>query len=547
MSTDQTNHDDNTTTITSADWVEIVVSKDEIQQLAVKIKTNLLTYCQWTSGPSDPYIPTWIHEQICTKLQDVFSGKTKRLIIEMPPRTGKSETVCKKFPSWALGVDPSLKFVIAWYWQDLPTSFARGAKDYAKSEPHNLIFDTNITVDQAAYWETQEKWYYKATSITGPLTWFGFNIGIIDDPIKNREEANSPTYRQRVIEWYDSVFNTRWQNEDAAQIIVMTRWHTEDLVGILLEREAIQKKDPSSILMYEWEVLSIQALMDSGAGPYETNPLNKFKSFWPERFSTQYLLNLQAQAPLEFAALYQQDPIGAMGSIFNPNDYKYFKLSDFEWAQPRRHKDDIDFALFVDPANSTDPTSCDTAIAALGQHRITKEYFIFDLFADTESPTVSVDYMFMMSERREIRGFHTSYRSVEQVSLNKDMNEFLKLIRDNMSLRNKYYKIHEYHPSGKKIERIRYTLEPAISNRQVYFLHGERSINFDKLYKQLSQFPNSKKLDVIDVVTQWLQTYNTRWLSKQAKERANGAMGGPASKPKKVYFDAIKWEYVTIS
>ena len=464
----------------------------------------------------------------------------------MPPRTGKSETVCKKFPSWALWVDPSLKFVIAWYWQDLPTSFARGAKDYAKSEPHNLIFDTNIIVDQAAYWETEQHGYYKATSITGPLTGFWYNIGIIDDPIKNREEANSPTYRQRVIEWYDSVFNTRQQNQDAAQIIVMTRWHTEDLVGILLEREKRQKKDPSAIIMYEWEVLSIQALMDAGAWVYETNPLNKFKSFWPERFSTQYLLNLQAQAPLEFAALYQQDPIAAMGSIFNPNDYKFFKLSDFEWENPRRHKDDIDFALFVDPAKSTDPTSSDTAIAAMGMHKITKEIFLFDLFADTESPTVSIDYMFMMSERRAIRWFQTSYRSVEQVSLNKDMKDFLKQIKDNMNLRNKYYTIHEFAPVGKKIDRIRYTLEPAISNRRMYFLQGERSVNFDKRYKQLSQFPNSDKLDVIDVWAQWVQVFGQRWLSKAAKERTNGQYWGPQAKPKRVYFDAVAWKYVNV-
>lgn len=249
----------------------------------------------------------------------------------MPPRTGKSETVCKKFPAWALGVDPSLKFVIAGYGQDLPTSFARGSNEYIKSEAHQLVFNTSMKVDQSAYFETPEKGFYKATSITGPLTGFGYDIGIIDDPIKNREEANSPTYRQRVVERYDSVFNTRQQNEQAAQIIVMTRWHSEDLVGVLLERQKRQKADPSAIMMYEWEVLSIPALMPNpDAGMYELDPGKKFLSFRPDRFSSKYLLNLRAQAPLEFEALYMQDPIAAMGSIFRPEDYVEFKLSDFE-------------------------------------------------------------------------------------------------------------------------------------------------------------------------------------------------------------------------
>lgn len=158
--------------------------------------------------------------------------------------------------------------------------------------------------------------------------------------------------------------------------------------------------------------------------------------------------------------------------------------------------------LAVDPAKSTDPTSSDTAMAMMGRHKITNEYFLFDLYADTSSPTVAVDYMFMLSDKWEIRGFPQSTWSVEQVSLNKDMREFLKLIKTQMEIRNKFYKIHEYKPKGKKIDRIRYTLEPVISNRRLYMITGAWNLNFDKRYKQLSQFPNSDKLDVIDAVTQ---------------------------------------------
>jgi hypothetical protein len=116
----------------------------------------------------------------------------------------------------------------------------------------------------------------------------------------------------------------------------------------------------------------------------------------------------------------------------------------------------------------------------------------------------------MIAERWRMRGFYIAMISIEEVHLNKGMAAFIELFRKQQTIRGTNYLLHLYHPEGKKIDRIRYNLEPAINNREVYFIQNTYSTDFEKLYRQLQQFPNSDKLDVIDVFAQGVDVWRHR-------------------------------------
>ena len=159
---------------------------------------------------------------------------------------------------------------------------------------------------QAAHeWGTKQGGSYYAVGIGGGLTGRGFNIGIIDDPVKDAEEASSETIREKVWEWYTTVFRTRAQ-PDSAIIIVMTRWHPDDLVGRLLN----QTKDPASD---QWKILHFKALTDG-------------KALWPAMYPEKTLEGIKASiGSRAFAALYQGEPTVAEGQIIKREWWHYFK------------------------------------------------------------------------------------------------------------------------------------------------------------------------------------------------------------------------------
>uniref|UniRef100_A0A6M3KVF4 Putative terminase n=1 Tax=viral metagenome TaxID=1070528 RepID=A0A6M3KVF4_9ZZZZ len=160
---------------------------------------------------------------------------------------------------------------------------------------------------QAAHeWGTWSGGSYYAVGIGGGLTGRGYDIGVIDDPVKDEEEATSLTYRERAWDWYQKVFRTRAE-PDAAIIVVMTRWHEDDLVGRLLEQ---MRKDPTSD---QWEVLHLLAIKDGQA-------------LWPARYPLEVLEKTRASmGSRAFESLYQGNPTVAEGQIIKREWWKYFR------------------------------------------------------------------------------------------------------------------------------------------------------------------------------------------------------------------------------
>lgn len=250
--------------------------------------------------------------QLIRALEAVERGDLTRLMVFMPPRHGKSEIISRLFPAWLLRRHPSLWVGLTSYGQNTANGFSRRARDYYRDSGGTLSEEAAGVKE----WETGARGGLWASGIGGPLTGKGFHVGIIDDPIKNAEEAASPTVRAKHKQWYDSTFYTR-REPGAAVIIVQTRWHPDDLSGWLLSRER-KSNDPE-----EWHMISMDALHEA---PPDVPASCTVASDWrspgealaPRRYSRTQLQKTRATITSKsWSSLYQQKPTDTEGALWS--------------------------------------------------------------------------------------------------------------------------------------------------------------------------------------------------------------------------------------
>lgn len=251
-----------------------------------------------------------------TKLVDVAAGRVKRLMVFMPPRHGKSELVSRYFPPWYLGVFPDNRIILASYEADFAATWGRKARNLLE-EYGSELFGVRVSGDSSAAsrWDIADHEGGMITAgVRGPITGKGANVAIIDDPVKNDQEALSQTYRDATWDWYRATFSTRIQG-DGAIILVMTRWHEDDLAGRLLEA---QKTDGD-----KWEVVSFPALAE------EDDPLGRpfGEPLCSDLFTKETLGKTQKRIGSRWwTSLYQQRPSPDEGGILKRGWWKFYRL-----------------------------------------------------------------------------------------------------------------------------------------------------------------------------------------------------------------------------
>ncbi|MFA6852218.1 MAG: terminase family protein, partial [Bacilli bacterium] len=239
-------------------------------------------------------IPSHI-EKINKALIDVALGKTKKLIINMPPRHGKSELISKYFVAWYLLNFTNKRVILTSYEADFAASWGRKVKDVINT--FGKQYKTRIRRDSNASnrFELLQGGQLNTAGAGGAITGKGADILIIDDPIKNIEEANSKVLRQKVWEWFTTTAFTRLE-PDGAVIIIMTRWHYDDLVGRILNNPEERK---------QWTWLSLPAINENN------------EALWAERFSIDKLNEIKnTLGSMHFSALYQQKPVATENQIY---------------------------------------------------------------------------------------------------------------------------------------------------------------------------------------------------------------------------------------
>lgn len=286
-----------------------------IAELARRVRAmrGMLPFTQFTFPE---YETNWHHALIAKHLDLVRQRKIKRLMIFTPPRHGKSEEVSYRFPAFVLGNDPNDRVLSAAYGDDLAQYAGRQVRRIMKSEEYGKLFPAvqkAIMTRKEGYTNTSMEFDipgfrggYKCAGVGAGITGRGFNFGIIDDPIKDRAEAESKTYRDGVWDWYTSTFYTRRDRMNSAIVLIQTRWHHDDLAGRLLE----QMKDGGE----QWVVLNLPALREEEHHPEDPRELGD--ALWPARFDRDALLGIRSLSLYDFSALYQGQPIPREGGMF---------------------------------------------------------------------------------------------------------------------------------------------------------------------------------------------------------------------------------------
>ena len=262
----------------------------------------------------------WVHQEICDTLDrflaDVQAKKSPRLIITMPPRSGKSEIVSRRFPAYAFGRNPDLQLIATSYGSDLSSRFNRDVQRIMDDDAYREIFpETKLAgkgVENAGnYIRTSDLFEivgragaYRSAGVGGGITGQGADILIVDDPVKDRASANSQTIRDTTWDWYTSTAYTRL-SPGGGVIVMCTRWHMDDLVGRLISRMTDGSGD-------QWTVINYPAIAE------RDEPHRKAgEALHPERYPLEALERIRAAVGMrDWQALYQQHPVPDGGGLF---------------------------------------------------------------------------------------------------------------------------------------------------------------------------------------------------------------------------------------
>ena len=204
-----------------------------LQALEAELKSREReNFTLWLQGVNPYWHWDWAYLQyIQEKLKQVTSGECKRLMLTLPPRHGKSSLVTIRYPVWRLERDPSLRVIVGAYNQSLSESFSRKARRIALSR-----FDLSTERATAGEWETTAGGGMRAVGVGTGVTGHGADLIILDDPVKNREEASSEVYRKRVYEWYTDDLYTRLEPDGAIVLIMCMTGDTPVLMADGTER-----------------------------------------------------------------------------------------------------------------------------------------------------------------------------------------------------------------------------------------------------------------------------------------------------------------------
>lgn len=280
--------------------------------------SNLMSFA---CGMKENYAPEKYHFLMAKELQAVMRGEVKRLIIQMPPQHGKSETATRLFPAFYFGHFPKHSLIVGAYNQTKADEFGRHTKEYMQSELYKAIFpDTKINPNKNAVdeFEILNGGTYIAAGINGSVTGGGANGIIIDDPYKNQQEADSETVSENIINLWKSTWRTRLRG-DGWIIIIQTRWNKRDLIQWLLDNES---DDPA----YKWKIVNLKAVIEDEEDE-KNDPLKRKigETLWPSMFPARVMADMKnSVGPKVWNSLYQGQPTDAQGELFLRKNWNYW-------------------------------------------------------------------------------------------------------------------------------------------------------------------------------------------------------------------------------
>lgn len=351
---------------------------DLIEQLAIiEARESFLAYRQFIN----PKIKLgWFQIEISKALQKfselLFAGLKPKLVIQAPPQHGKSRVIVE-FITWLAGHNPDLKTIYTSFSErlgiraNLMCQRIYDSERYKKVFPETAINSSNVVTKSGQYQRNREmieyvghEGFFRNTTVRGSITGESLDLGVIDDPIKGREEANSLNVRDKTWEWFTDDFFTRF-SEDAGLLTILTRWHIDDPVGRMIE-----------MMGDDIKVLSYPAIAEK-----DEKHRKEGEALFPEHKSLELLLERKKiLAEPNWQSLYQQNPIVIGGELFKDGHWRFYKLlPSLRWR-----------AIYVDTAQKTAQKNDYTVFQCWGESFEKKAVLIDQLRGKWEAPELLV-------------------------------------------------------------------------------------------------------------------------------------------------------------
>ena len=426
---------------------------------------------------------------LCEHLEEVERGDITRLIITMPPRHGKSMTVTESFPSWFIGRNPERRVIEVSYGSELAQKF--GLSNRRKIEEFGQeIFGVRVSSENAS----KTNWGLVGYSggmisagIGGSITGQGADLLIIDDPIKNRKEAESQTYRDSIwSEWQDTLSSRL--HPGGRVVVIMTRWHEDDLVGRLLLQDGA------------WRLINLPALSEGE----DIIGREEGEALWGEHgFDEEWCEVKRAElGSRSWESLYQGHPRPSDGNLFRQSMFRRFRESGGCYQVDGKVYDKTLCKIFQ---------TCDVA----GSKKTSADYFVLGTFA--LCPNGELLLLEVFRERLEgpdqpklIKRKFDEYRpviiGVESASMGLTLYQLLR----RMGL-----PVVELKPDADKYTRA----IPAAARYEsgmVYHLEGAHWLN--DLEAELLAFPNGAHDDQVDVISYAVYMQSWGYLNEKRRE-----------------------------
>lgn len=418
------------------------------------------THPSWTTGT--------MHIEICKALEAVERGEIDRLAIFAPPRHGKSELATRRFPAWYLGKHPERQIICASYGGDLAKDMGADVRDILSDEYYQNVFPgTALRKDAkaAGRWRTTGGGIYVSAGVDGPIVGRGAHLAVIDDPVKGRSEADSERMRNLAGKWYFGDLLTRMMPDTHAIVLMMTRWHEDDLAGRVLKAE-------------DWTVIELPAISDEGT-PEE-------KALFPERYDMPKLTRIRdamikGGRGREWTSQFQQKPV--------PDTGGYIRT---EWFEDRYETAPDGLFIYMasdfavgEPGEGQEPDYTEHGVFGLGED---DQLFVLDWWSGQTTSDVWIDSLLTLMEKWKPHCWFGEKGAIR--------NAVRPFLAKEAQMRRVYYNEHWVATTTKKAVRGRAFQAWAASGR----IRFPRTPWAERVVSQVVGFPGVRFDDKFDVM-----------------------------------------------
>lgn len=479
---------------------ELLRNLPTLQQIQKeKARRNLIDFTTYTKPEYDV---NWHHQNLAEALDKMERKEIKRLMVFMPPRHGKSELVSRRFPAFILGRNPNARIIATSYSGALASSMNRDVQriidspSYQELFPETKLIGThenpignylrNSTMFEIVNYEGS----YVSAGVGGGITGRGADFAIIDDPIKNRKDAESKTLRDNTFDWFTSTLYTRLE-KDACILITLTRWHEDDLAGRLLKQA---EENPEAD---QWHVISYPAIYHENIKYKDpTDPRENNEALWPAKYNEKQLRTIKSTiGSYEWSALYEQNPSPPAGSIIMRDWIKYYRKAPSKFDEIVQS---WDFAF----------DGKDDSSFVVGQvwGRIGADKYLLDQVRDRMNFTQSI---------RALKNLSAKHPRAKAKFIENKANGPAII----STMKRQISGLIPVQPSGTKVERL-HAVSPQFEAGNVYVPDPSIAPWVNDYVEELVSFPNSANDDQVDTTTQALTKLDSRSRGAKVTARA---------------------------